>query len=71
MLNQTKQCEYKSECLGEKEINVDINVTKCSLLSNRAQYFHKDEWHPLTVVETESFDVVISGNKTLLKVFIP
>ena len=71
VLTQTKQCEYKSECLGKKEINVDRNVTKCALLSNQAQYFHKDGWQPLTVVETESFDVVISENKTLLKVLIP
>ena len=70
VLTQTKQCEYKSECLGKKEINVGRNVTKCSLLPNPAQYFHKNGWQPL-LVETESFDVAISGNKTLLKVFNP
>ena len=68
VLNQTKQCEYKSECLGKKEINVGRNVTKCSLLLNPAQYFHKNGWQPL-LAKTESFDFVISGNKSLLNVF--
>ena len=68
VLNQTKQCEYKSDCLGKKEINVGRNVTKCLLLPNQTQYFHKDKWQ-LLLAKTESFDVVISGNKTLLKVF--
>ena len=70
VLNQTKQCEYKSECLRGKEINVGRNLTKCAPLPNQAQHFHEDRWQPL-LVETGVFDVVISENKTLLKVLNP
>ena len=68
VLNQTKQCQDKSECLGEKEINVDKKVTNCSLLPSQAQYLNKDGWQTF-LGKASRFDVVTSGNKILLKVF--
>ena len=68
VLNQTKQCQDKSECFEEKEINVDRKVTNCFLLPNQAQYLNKDGWQPLSV-KTDMIDVLTSRNKTLLKVF--
>lgn len=60
------KCQDKSECSGEKEINVGRTVTECSLLPN--QYLPRDGWEPLSV-KTDIFDVVTNESKTLLKVF--
>ena len=67
VLNQTIKCHEKSECWGEKEVNIGREVTECSLLPDQTQYLHKDGWQRL-LVETESFDVVTNENKTSLKV---
>ncbi|CAB4004510.1 Hypothetical predicted protein [Paramuricea clavata] len=66
VLNQTVKCHEKSECWGEKEVNIGREVTECSLLPDQTQYLHKDGWQRL-LVETESFDVVTNENKTSLK----
>ena len=67
ILNQTRNCEPKAECLhGEKEIDI-AKATECSLVANQVQYLHKDQWISL-LVENEPFKIETSEKKTLLKV---
>ena len=53
ILNKTK-CEEKSECSGEKEIN--LMKHGCSILPNRTQYLHNDTWKALEI-KNGSFEI--------------
>ncbi|XP_028410815.1 uncharacterized protein LOC114533485 [Dendronephthya gigantea] len=66
ILNTTRNCERKAECLhGGKEIDIS-DAAECSLLPNEGQYLHKDQWKSL-LVENEPFKIETSKTKTSFK----